>query len=150
MLTSELRRGNIVAKIDRSNYVHIPIYNIPFVIEGIDAFEVEVYRLGENPVQTKEFFKFSNNDICGIPLTEEWLLRLGVNRQTSNHHTVYHNDRVLFQLYNGALVIEGISMPLKLEYVHQLQNLYFALTGEELIPNPAYKDSETRQQGSTS
>ena len=70
-----------------------------------------------------------------IPLTEEWLKRI-------------EWDNSLFQITDftvitfsfGALWINlgGNYKPRRIEFVHQLQNLYFALTGQELtIKEPA-------------
>ena len=79
-------------------------------------------------------------DIKPIPLTEEWLLKFGFIR----HHSDYSNgiiyiknvpDNTEFEwgVYPNEL---GSGIQIKnrilLHYVHQLQNLYFALTGEEL------------------
>jgi hypothetical protein len=80
-----------------------------------------------------------------IPLTEEWLERLNWNppkdmRRCKNH--VWRKDF----LNGGKKCQVGVSFSLttdeihfvvgnyykKIKYVHQLQNLYFALTGEEL------------------
>lgn len=69
---------------------------------------------------------------AGIPLTEDWLLKSGFHRQTSEHYYIFYDDKVLLTIYNGSLVIEGSFMSVKLQYVHQLQNLFFALTGSEL------------------
>jgi hypothetical protein len=77
------------------------------------------------------------DEIEGIPLTEEWLLRAGfsqsglywVKDQVYIHDTyslcTKYNEYALFcYKYNYAerLIV----------YVHQLQNLYHALTGQEL------------------
>jgi hypothetical protein len=74
-----------------------------------------------------------------IPLTEEWLRKFGFKNHIINEHTIYQNQwkkrflTILWQkcgnYYNystGKFIIGSIS------FVHQLQNLYFALTGEEL------------------
>lgn len=83
-----------------------------------------------------------------IPLTEEWLLKFGFeenrewvfNKGEKNEwHTIldgwttdkggegfsleYSENELCFELYFHYMVIK---------YVHQLQNLYFALTGKEL------------------
>jgi hypothetical protein len=76
-------------------------------------------------------------EISGIPLTEEWLLKFGFHYsekgfywknwgtngfQTLDYDTGYKRFRFeLGQYYYKVL-----------DYVHQLQNLYYALTGEEL------------------
>jgi len=74
-----------------------------------------------------------------IPLTEEWLLKFKGQRDESND--VYLPlprgiDMRLYLKYDHVLLCKGQTCPL-FEYehitnVHQLQNLYFALTGEEL------------------
>ena len=66
-----------------------------------------------------------------ILLTEEWLLKFGFEKGS----LIYKNDS--FNL-NGEIVFKGensfryFGLETKIKYVHQLQNLYFALTGYEL------------------
>jgi hypothetical protein len=66
-----------------------------------------------------------------IPLTEEWLLKFGFeitdNFQTKDRFQTHKQDGIIWFEY-GYIVVE-------LNYVHQLQNLYFALTNEELTIN---------------
>ncbi len=69
-----------------------------------------------------------------IPLTEEWLLKFGF-RFTSISDTYFKNtDDNLKQvnIHHKPFMLYSFNCSTKLEYVHQLQNLYFALTGEEL------------------
>jgi hypothetical protein len=87
---------------------------------------------------------FWTNEFKPIQLTEEWLLKFGFIR----HHYDYANDVIYIKniadneidnaefewgVYPNEL---GSGIQIKnrksLKYVHQLQNLYFALTGEEL------------------
>lgn len=78
--------------------------------------------------------------VDAIPITEEWLLKFGFSR----HHDDYYNDIVFIKnvvnnyefewgvypiTLNGGIQINNRKL---LKYVHQLQNLYFALTGKEL------------------
>jgi len=70
-----------------------------------------------------------------IPLTDEWLVKFGFeNPADSWIGSIFHlsewddfplNWCVALNKNNAILVC-------KLEYVHSLQNLYFALTGQEL------------------
>lgn len=78
-----------------------------------------------------------------IPLTEEWLLKLGFAHKPTNYserqaYDIGDNDRYFkvkqvgdiynnWYFYRWEWVITS-----NIRYVHQLQNLYFALTGEEL------------------
>ena len=79
-----------------------------------------------------------------IPITVEWLLKLGFEKEKSDiptfskvfglfieddyEHCLIINldaDENFYTVFNGVKLI--------LKHVNQLQNLYFALTGEELI-----------------
>lgn len=66
-----------------------------------------------------------------IPLTDEWLLNFGFDK--NDHYACYSKI-----VKSGEFVLDenfvlcDIQLNVKLEYVHQLQNLYFSLTGEEL------------------
>jgi hypothetical protein len=75
-----------------------------------------------------------SNNTEPIPLTEEWLLKLGFKNE---HNPIYFSiDGFYIEYKNDEFTTEvGECSYLVLEYVHQLQNLYFALTGEELVIN---------------
>lgn len=85
------------------------------------------------------------NIISPIPLTEEHLIRFGFDNVRKNMlmcHNEYHNNRI----NEGAFYVEPVGdafnhwylyhkvkmITSNIRYVHQLQNLYFALCGEEL------------------
>lgn len=68
-----------------------------------------------------------------IPLTEEWLLKFGFRPlDNKNWHLgkikVWSGATRIYFQFNTPDDIDDV----EIEYVHQLQNLYFALTGEEL------------------
>lgn len=77
-----------------------------------------------------------------IPLTEKWLLKFGFEKkQIELSHLSPLNLPVTFNLHNSPFSYSQGKLILKtgtgdfcvnIEYVHQLQNLYFALLGEEL------------------
>jgi hypothetical protein len=74
--------------------------------------------------------------IEGIPLTEEWLFRFGFIYK-GIYYNFPLNDIFKLEQYklNNAYWLRHHSESLdcvKIKYVHQLQNLYFALTNEEL------------------
>lgn len=76
-------------------------------------------------------FYESIEDMKPIPLTEEWLVKFGFE----NGELLVFEGYVLFKKFPDIITLEidGNRMPLHgFKYVHQLQNLYFALTGEEL------------------
>lgn len=82
------------------------------------------------------------NNLKPIPLTEEWLIKFGFEDVTSEDFGVDKRiktfEKEFFKIYlpEYRCRLFGITYVdaafLKIEFVHQLQNLYFALTGEEL------------------
>ena len=84
------------------------------------------------------------NDFEPIPLTEEWILKFGFAKIQNIYQR--HNQILLEPILNGlnrsyrvkfwttsiARAEPIYQSQLTIQYVHQLQNLYFALTGEEL------------------
>jgi len=65
-----------------------------------------------------------------IPLTEEWLLKFGLQQ---NEYFWRIDDFVIKQTYDGYVpVSQKYSIGIELQFVHQLQNLFFALKGKEL------------------
>jgi len=72
-----------------------------------------------------------------IPLTEEWLLNFGFEKQG-----IYYFKDYFFGIYDDLSEVclwnDGEQIGYKnenIKYIHQLQNLYFALTNEELTVN---------------
>ena len=82
-----------------------------------------------------EFIRDNNSLFEGIPLTENILLKLGFRHVMNNWFNVFANGNT-FNVYifeSGKYRVEIVSQSLgTFKYVHELQNLYFALTGSEL------------------
>ena len=78
----------------------------------------------------------NDDDFRAIPITEEWLLKFGFSEIggcnekdfTNGDYNIFINSigEVNFLFFREGDWYQKIS------YVHQLQNLYFALTGSEL------------------
>jgi len=136
MKTSNLRVGNFIksTSFDVSRVVSIDANgNVEFVHYAIPDSEIGVWQDGE---------------ITPIRITEEWLLMFGFNKFGNLNQTYFlnHDLETSFSFGNYAhaqtdrrskpnLIIEGrIICPDNgnLKYVHQLQNLYFAIKGTEL------------------
>jgi hypothetical protein len=119
MKTTDLRIGNLVLS-----------KGVPVQIEEI-MWETVRYCFGEFPIDYVE----------PIPITEDWLWRLGFERREglfrlSKYWVEFRNfDRVGVKILFGCFQNNKIYITDTLvytEYVHQLQNIYFALTGKEL------------------
>lgn len=66
-----------------------------------------------------------------IPLTEEWLVKFGFAMYPRQAYDLYtkESEGVLFTIKGGDRFYYS---KFEIKYAHQLQNIYFALTGEEL------------------
>jgi len=67
-----------------------------------------------------------------IPLTEEWLLKFGFEKCLNQYKKVTETKPFIILFLEGQFQYDDLRYRTNLQYVHQLQNLYFALTGEEL------------------
>jgi hypothetical protein len=66
-----------------------------------------------------------------IPLTEEWLLKFGFEKNiTTDLYPTFSYD--ILNVNDGIVYVLNYGFVNHIKYIHQLQNLYFALTGEEL------------------
>lgn len=89
-------------------------------IEEIHLLE-DGYHLGVNDFSKYTLINLAG--LSGIPLTEEWLLRLGFGKDGEAP------GRLKLDCDLGVITIRPGK---NVEYVHQLQNIYFTLAGLEL------------------
>lgn len=124
MEVQELRIGN-----------YVKIFDTITQIEGMSTWD--------NFIQSSNFAEREISEFEPIQLTEEWLLNFGFIR----HHEDYSNNIIYIKnVYNNTEFEWGvypneigsgvqIINRKELKYVHQLQNLCYSLTGEELKLN---------------
>jgi hypothetical protein len=119
MKANELRIGNLVMYSNNS---------IIFTVSGLHEFGMDCFDdIEETYIEYDQFE--------GIPLTEEWLLKFGFNQYETVVIKTHNYIKGNFKFNSAVLWVaeyKGIHIESKILYVHQLQNLYFALTGEEL------------------
>lgn len=129
MKASELMIGNLFYPINRSNEVNM-IEEIPFIVCEISQTEIRGYLNGKPLHQVLRYDTFSIRDVSSIPLTEEWLKRFGFEKSVYKDETWFHNEKMAISDRNGwySCRLSGA----RFISVHQLQNLYFALTGTKL------------------
>lgn len=127
---NELRIGNLITYLEEI-----------YVINGIKYEELNPnkWRISFITIDGKLGNAKGVDWIGPIPLAPEWLERLGFEYKDGasdyghyRHNLVYiyehDSDPGLFHFSRGHM--EGAKVEVK--HVHQLQNLFFALTGEEL------------------
>ena len=148
MKTSELRLRNIVELLTDPNPIAMPSGVFVQMI-GIGFFESQICGI-DKPIIQQEPKSISNIKLSPIPLTEEWLLKFGSNCDNFTHRDktiskdVYLFNSLAIQYVDGTWILCKLaSSPInydliylrEVQYVHQLQNLYFILTGQELEIN---------------
>ena len=143
MKTNDLRIGNYIygnyyGNEDEEKTEKCKVLGIDSV--GFSEYPIWVEGLEETGIETYMGFQ-------PIPLTEEWLLKFGFNKQIGfikfigvpyekDSFEVAHNDLDKWYCYFRNFVKgaqdDFVLLRNDLKHVHQLQNLYHALTGEEL------------------
>lgn len=105
---------------------------------------IEIAQLFSDSFQKKGGGSYTYEYSDGIPLTEEWLTKFGFFEHKSGDEVIHYKSTLyaaptieFVRTVDGIIVtnfctINDYSQSPNLKYVHQLQNLYFALTGEEL------------------
>lgn len=129
MKASELRIGNYLND-SINGIVQIEMFY------GTESFQMRSIDPDEDVTIPLDSCKY-------IPLTEYWLIKFGFKTRIgkfgrevywislNNFHVDLHMDKSLGAGY--YFMLNDIQYSKPLEFVHELQNLVFALTGEELI-----------------
>lgn len=135
MKASDLRKGNYVTN------EPLDIFKTGFVIvEARNIYELAVHESGQESEYYSKHFK-------PIQLTEEWLLNFGFKegRKMIKHPDVFIQfSEKRRGVYFITIEIEGNERHFvkDIQHVHQLQNLYHALTGEELtLKRPEFPEN---------
>lgn len=123
MIANELRLGNLV---DLGNRYAKVISIKPDTCTVVDL------------EQTQDTIE-SYNRVKGILLTTDWFIRFGFEKrpewsfwQKDKLFIDYHKVKDGYPFDGYGYEYHGDTNPIHLQYVHQLQNLYFTLIGKEL------------------
>jgi hypothetical protein len=122
MKANELRIGNIVLN-DRVENIIVAIAE-PLNIVGLRTPQGNLINADIELIKP-------------IPLTEEWLLKFGfellTDKKEGYKNTSYSHGKIPILLYwDGSRLSTTFWQGNEMRFVHQLQNLIFALTGTEL------------------
>ena len=121
------------------NYVNVSIIDQP-------TFSIDLFEFPKNGGM------WELKDLSPIELTNQWLIDFGFNidyygGQGSECFTAQHKNKLFFRIVRaentkGWKFLSQIDstneyyFTVELMFVHQLQNLFFALTGEDLKKKP--------------
>lgn len=111
----DLVKGNII----KTEYGVLPIYHTSF---------------GDIQVKGKGGRRLWVNDVEPVELTEEWLIKFGFKNINGFYEIDLPHDLTFIQGSKNDYfdVFEINHDTLRAKYVHQLQNLFYSLIGEEL------------------
>ena len=142
---NELRIGNLIYYHIKDKLNEPEEWDAENIVDCFDIAQITEHR--------------DDHEYKPIPLTEEWLLKFGfevINHSGTNFWSIdiegdtgCHPELYLhFHIKNGEIVNSGLTsgetdneygyegerthLENSIKFVHQLQNLYFALTGKEL------------------
>jgi len=97
-------------------------------ITSVESYVTGQYKIGLN---NRIDIKYYCDEVKPIPLTEEWLLKFGFAKSiTQDIHPTF--CRSIVQWNDGIIYVSKLGFLNHIKHVHQLQNLYFALTNKEL------------------
>ena len=119
---TELRCGNLVSlKYDGKT--------MTAKVTSVKEHYIEMDVMSDHYV----FSRSNPADVDSVPLSEEWLIRAGFGE---SHNGWYKSPIAsafdyIGEKTTGIWVVMDMESP-EIKWVHQLQNLVFALTGEEL------------------
>jgi hypothetical protein len=137
MKATELRIGNLVSYRGESDCI---VSNLGNSFEALRMIGGNLQPYGSDDIR----------EFKPIPLTEEWLLKFGFERYGSiesgwfkrDYTEIYQDTRIQINVKSGSLTVEDahagipVYISVMVKEVNLLQNLIFALTGEELEVQP--------------
>jgi len=88
-------------------------------------------------LSTNDYQCITYDMVVGIPITEEWLLNLGLTKE-QDHIFVFPNTSYRLWGFGWELQMfliggDWVDVNIKrIKYIHNVQNVYFELTGKEL------------------
>ena len=92
-----------------------------------------------SPSTIEEVWNAPRSWCKAIPLTEDWLLKFGFEKFLNQYKKItdvskdtFKNIPFIILFLDNQFQYDDLRLRTNIKYVHQLQNLYFALTGEEL------------------
>ncbi len=134
MKTNELRIGNWIhgfTTIDGERR-----FDIPMMVHQIDLDSICADFVGNEG----DVWEYAENEIEGIEITQDLVIDWGFNMVdcvrsgfcVPQYGLDVHKYRFFY--YDKRIMVQYLGMTFAtVEYVHQFQNIYFALTSQELI-----------------
>lgn len=111
------------------DYVYLFRSTTPSKITDIGYSEIEDNRYEAGGISSESVFRTYVENLNPIPITEELLLKCGFEKHQWGDTTSFYHP--LIEL-NAHFCLKGVDYNIPVKSLHQLQNIYFVLTGKEL------------------
>lgn len=132
--STTLRQGNYVMDEHGVKYGYAGLCVVTKIYD--DTYDCAAYNPKDNTIYTN-----CKGITQPIPITEEWLINLGFTKQES--HLFIFPQNTSYRLWGFAWNVQQFSInttgdgwddvgALSVSHIHQLQNIFHALTGKEL------------------
>ena len=73
------------------------------------------------------------NTMNPIKITEKWLFKFGFELSEQSDDVFEIGNFQILRMLGNTFELFSHDSPVEIKFVHQVQNLYFALTGSELV-----------------
>lgn len=136
--SNELRLGNIV-KIDNPEY-HPTLKDIPFMVNSIQVVSgykegnthaIGLVHINQEPNKYYQAYNQFMKFVSPIPLDEDVLIKCGFKQGNDRWYKLGDSPIGVFEDMESICYWDW-EFPTRFKYIHQLQNLFFALTGKEI------------------
>ena len=143
MEITDLRLGNLVNR----KYWNPEPNNEKYCYEVGVVTWISQSNINVSPIISREKFRISKNDIIPVPLTEYWVRKFGFTKtkknefesKCGNYSIGFYDDGIYFFI---AAYMDAPPYK-KLDYVHEFQNLHFALSNKELALKESLHNNRT-------
>lgn len=116
------------------NYVKYYGNEKAFKIEQINTIKTEAFKKGY-VCSEKGYTHTDIQCLEPIKLTGDWLIKFGLNNEDTeikDYGIIFIDEEMKFNITGFESPIYGNCFSKQITFVHELQNLYFFLTGYEL------------------
>lgn len=103
-----------------------------FKFPSIEDSVIKLTDIANSYVSCTEVAAIDYKRVEPIALTEDWLLKFGMLPSVTDNRYVFPDNEYFDISSDGSLYFENSFTAVYVKYVHQLQNLYFALCQTEL------------------
>lgn len=149
---NELRIGNIVKGIyicedyiEKTDTYEDKTVDVICKVLGLDSTGAYDWPIVLEAINKSEFkHQITEYDnVVGIPLTEDILLRCGFKllKDDEDYEIFVLSGFIICMSINGfySELLDQNGFKSEIKYLHQLQNLFYSLTGKELLLQPLNK-----------